>query len=452
MPFAALPLFVLVLAATPTDEAEGLAAEAVRMATARPQQALAQARKALALTAEFEPTAFVKAGRKGEVVEDAYLAAREEYRRHRARLYQAFGEMLLQQGQAAAASRYLRRAVLLGPDLAPTLGLARALLAQGKGRAALDILERAYGTGSARPPDPPSAMGSELVALVGQAADAARLPSAQAEIDRARLGRLPSGAVPYRDGPLTLPAGVRLSTNPVFRLEDAPINLIYEAEVSCKSCSIDLEALKRDVPRNVRVIALPEAEDRDAALRQVLSLYRFEWPVLLGKGLPALLKLEPRSALIVARDGWAGAVLKAPFGASLAAALGVFAQNDIPETRPRAEWNRRPVERRPPTPPPALLPEGLAPGEEDPAPAEFTAAVEAFRRGRKAEALRLFEALEARSDGWLLPPEARLDRALCLAGLGRREEARRMLLRTGDSRFQDAVDRALEAVGTPVKR
>jgi tetratricopeptide (TPR) repeat protein len=438
MLLAVLPL--LVLAATSTDEAERLAAEAVRMATAQPQQALAQARKALALTAEFEPTAFVKAGRKGEVVEDAYLAAREAYRRHRARLYQAFGEMLLQQGQAAAASRYLRRAVLLGPDLAPTLGLARALLAQGKGRAALDTLERAYGAGSA---------GPELVALVGQAADVARLPSAQAEIDRARLGRLPSGAVPYRDGPLTLPPGVRLSTNPVFRLEDAPINLIYEAEVSCKSCSIDLEALKRDVPRTVRVIALPEAEDRDAALRQVLSLYRFEWPVLLGKGLPALLKLEPRSALIVARDGWAGAVLKAPFGASVAAALGVFAQNDIPETRPRAEWNRRPVERRPPTPPPALLPEGLAPGEEEPAPAEFTTAVEAFRKGRKAEALRLFEALEARSDGWLLPPEARLDRALCLAGLGRREEARRMLLRTGDSRFQDAVDRALEAVGTP---
>jgi len=442
MILAVLPLLVLA-AATPTDEAERLAAEAVRMATAQPQQALAQARKALALTAEFEPTAFVKAGRKGEVVEDAYLAAREEYRRHRSRLYRAFGEMLLQQGQAVAASRYLRRAVLLGPDLAPTLGLARALLVQGKGRAALDTLERAYGAGSG---------GPELVALVGQAADVARLPSAQAEIDRARLGRLPTGAVPYRDGPLTLPPGVRLSTNPVFRLEEAPINLIYEAEVSCKSCSIDLEALKRDVPGTVRVIALPEAEDRDAALRQVLSLYRFAWPLLLGKGLPALLKLEPRSALIIARDGWAGAVLKAPFGASLAAALRVFAQNDIPETRPRAEWNRRPVERRPPTPPPGLLPEGLAPGEEEPAPAEFTGAVEAFRKGRKAEALRLFEVLEARSDGWLLPPEARLDRAQCLAGLGRREEARRMLLRTGDSRFQDAVDRTLEAVGTPGKR
>ncbi len=82
---------------------------------------------------------------------------------------------------------------------------------------------------------------------------------------------------------------------------------------------------------------------------------------------------------------------------------------------------------------------------------EFTGAVEAFRKGRKAEALRLFEGLEARGDGWLLPPEARLDRALCLAGLARREEARRMLLRTGDSRFQDAVDRALEAVGSPGK-
>src|SRR6266481_8530572 len=174
---AVLPLFLLA-APSPTDQAERLAAEAVRMATTQPAQAIAQARRALSLTAEFEPTAFVKAGRKGEVVEDAYLAAREEYRRHRARLYQAFGEMLLQQGQAVAASRYLRRAVLVGPDLAPTLGLARALLAQGKGRAALDALERAYGAGGA---------GPDLVALVGQAADVARLPSAQAELDRARL-------------------------------------------------------------------------------------------------------------------------------------------------------------------------------------------------------------------------------------------------------------------------
>jgi len=102
-----------------------------------------------------------------------------------------------------------------------------------------------------------------------------------------------------------------------------------------------------------------------------------------------------------------------------------------------------------PPKPPALLPEGLAPGEDEPLPAEFGAAVAAFRAGRAAEAQKLFDALEARGDGWLLPPEARLDRALCLAGLGRREEARRMLLRTGDSRFQDHVDRTLEQVGTP---
>jgi len=428
------------MAATPAAEAERLAAAAVRMAAAHPQQAVSQARKALALTADFQPTAYVKAGRKGEVVEDEYLAAREEYRRHRARLYEAMGETLLRQGQAVAAGRYLRRAVHLGADLAPTVGLARALLAQGKGLAALEALERAAGGVEVTP---------QVVALVAQAADAARLPSAQAEIDRARLARLSTGPVPYRDGPFTLPQGARLSTTPVFRLEEAPITLIYVAEVSCRHCSADLEELKRGVPKAVRVLTLPAAEDQDAALRQVLNLYRHDWPLLLGKELPTLLKLDPRSALIVAREGWAGAVLKAPFGPSLSAALGVFAQNDIQETRPRPDWNRRQVERRPPPPPPGLLPEGLAPGEDEPAPAEFTAAVEAFRKGRKAEALRLFEALEAKGDGWLLTPEARLDRALCLAALGRREEARRLLLYTGDSRFQDAVDRALEAVGTP---
>jgi hypothetical protein len=79
-------------------------------------------------------------------------------------------------------------------------------------------------------------------------------------------------------------------------------------------------------------------------------------------------------------------------------------------------------------------------------------AVEAYRAGRHADALRLFEALEAKGDGWLLPPEARLDRALCLAALGRRDEARRLLLHTGDSRFQEDVDRALERVGSAPAR
>jgi hypothetical protein len=52
----------------------------------------------------------------------------------------------------------------------------------------------------------------------------------------------------------------------------------------------------------------------------------------------------------------------------------------------------------------------------------------------------------------LLPPEARLNRSLCLLGLGRREDARLMLLKTGDSRFQEDVDRTLERAGTPAKR
>ena len=286
-PSGALLRFLLLAAPTPTDQAEKLATEAVRLAATQPAQAVAQARRALSITAEFEPTAFVKAGRKGEVVEDEYLAAREAYRLHRALLYAAIGETLLQQKQALPASRYFRRAVLLGKDLPPTLGLARALLAQGKGRAALDTLESAYGGVTLTP---------EVVALVAQAADAARLPSAQAEIDRARLARLPSGAVPYRDGPITMPAGVRLSSNPVFRLDDVPINLIYVAEVSCKTCSADLEELKRAVPKSVRVIALAEVDDRDAGLRQVLSLYRLDWPLLLGKGLAAQLKVPARSA------------------------------------------------------------------------------------------------------------------------------------------------------------
>src|SRR5262249_33832427 len=100
----------------------------------------------------------------------------------------------------------------------------------------------------------------------------------------------------------------------------------------------------------------------------------------------------------------------------------------------------------------ALLSEGLAPGEDEPAPAEFTQAVEAYRAHRYSDALRAFEALGARDDGWLLPPEVRMDRALAMAGLGRREEARVMLRHIGDSRLQEEVDQALEKVGSGIKR
>src|SRR5262249_59243444 len=80
---------ILLLAATPSpvDEAERLAAEATRAAESRPAEALDLARRALGATAEFDPIAFVRAGRRGEVVEDTFQAARASYRRHPARLY-----------------------------------------------------------------------------------------------------------------------------------------------------------------------------------------------------------------------------------------------------------------------------------------------------------------------------------------------------------------------------
>jgi len=430
----------LAAAVNPVAEAERLAAAAVRRAPASPEASLAEARRALALTDSFDPTAFVRAGRKGEVVEDAYLAAREEYRRHRARLYEAVGVCLAAQGRHLPAARYLRRAVALQAEPARVLALARTLLALGQGRAALDALEKGVVAG---------ALDASAAALVAQAADAAGLPSAQVEIDRWRLTALGKEGVRFRDGPITLSSGVRLSTTPVFRIDGAPVTLFYGAEPSCRSCSADLQDLGRAVRPGVRVIAVPEREDQDHALRQVLGLYRSQWPVLLGRGLFQALGLEPRTALVVARGGWSAAEAKPPFGPGLTAVLNVFEKSDVSETVPRPGWNRRPVQRPSPAAAPALLAEGLVPGEDEPAPPEFTMAVEAYRAGRHADALRLFEALEAKGDGWLLPPEARLNRGLCLAGMNRRDEARRLLLRTGDSRVQDAVDRALEIVGSP---
>jgi tetratricopeptide (TPR) repeat protein len=419
-------------------EAERLAEEAVRTAARDPDAALARARRALALTMEFEPTAFVKAGRKGEVVEDEFQAARDAYGRHRAKLYEAVGALLAQRGDALGAGRYLRRAFFLDPTPDRAVALARALNALGRGREALDTVVRAIAG--------PAGLSPEAAEVVGRAADVAGLPSAQSEIDRSRLKVTLGAAVTLREGPLTLPPRVRLSTDPVVRIEDAPVTLIYAAEASCRSCSADLQELSRLVPKDVRLLMLPGGDDRDQALRQVLSIYHYAWPLLLGPGLSEQLGAPPRSLLLVARGGWTVALLKAPFAASLATAISALKRTDVVETVPRTSWNHRPVDRTPLPPPPSILPEGLAPGEDEPFPAEFNVAVAAFREGRKADAQKIFDALEAKGDGWLLPPEARLDRALCLAGTGQPEAARRLLLRTGDSRFEDAIDRLLEAV------
>jgi hypothetical protein len=421
-----------------TAEAERLAQEAVALAAQDAPGALQKARRALALTAEFVPTEYVDAGRKGEVVEDEFKAARDAYKRHRATLYEALGGVLARQGQPLPASRYQRRAFLLDPTPARGLALARSQNDLGLGRAALHTVQRAIAGLTGLLP--------EATEVIVRAADVAGLPSAQAEIDRGRLAATLGPEITLREGPLELPAGVRLSTTPGFRLDDAPINLVYAAEASCRNCSADLEELARQVPKGVRVLTLPPGDDQDQALRQVLELYRRPWPLLLGRDLATRLALSPRSLLIVARGGWTLAVLKAPYGQALGLTLAALQRRDVEETVPRASWNRRPVDRTPPPPAPALLPEGLAPGEDEPLPAEFLAAVAAFRAGRAGEAQRLFDAIEARGDGWLLPPEARLNRALSLARAGQRDAARRILLRTGDSRFEDAIDRLLETV------
>jgi tetratricopeptide (TPR) repeat protein len=425
-------LLLLLLAVTPpspTGEAERLAQSALEQASTRPEAGLAQARRALALTEEFEPLAFVEAGRKGEVVEDAYLAARGEYRRHRSRLYEAVGECLLAAKQPEAAARYLGRAVFLDPSGTALPRLARALVAAGRGREALDLLGR---------PESHPAPGD-----LERAADAAEVPSAQAELDRIRSR---SAAVPFRDGPFSVPSAVRLSTGGPLVLSEPGTTLLYVPEPTCKTCSQDLLLLKRTARAGLRIVLV--SEDRDQALREVVSLYHLPYPFLVGPGTSQALKLTPRSMLLVARGAWAAVELKPPF-AGLEAALKVFAASDLKETVPRPAWNHRAVDRTPPPPQPTLLVEGLAPGEDSPLPGEFAKAVENFRAGRVREALTLFEALEARGDGWLLPPEARLDRALCLSKLGQKDAARRLLLKTGDSRFQEAVDRDLELVGTP---
>jgi tetratricopeptide (TPR) repeat protein len=438
-------LIALVAAGPPStiDQAEALAAKAIAGAAAHPETSLADARKAMALTVEFEPTAYVRAGRKGEVVEDAFVAARTEYRHHRARLYEAVGVSLAAAGRHAEAARYLRRAFDLDPTEGRPVALARSLVALGRGRAAIDIL-LAGGAGT---------LGAETLAVAGAAADAAGLPSLQAEIDHVRIATLQTQPrIEHRDGPFALPERTRLSTGAMLRLDGEAPTLLYVAEPTCRSCSADLEALKRLLPPTIQVVLVPPAADQDQALRGVVSLYRYAWPYAVGTALPAALRLTPPVALLVARGGFSGAMLRPPFNAALPVAVEVMTKAEVRESIPRADWNKRPVERPAPVPRATLLDSGFAPGEDEPAPPEFVSALGAFKGGKAGEALRLFEALEAKGDGWLLPPEARLDRALCMAALGRREEARRLLLHTGDSRFQDDLDRALESVGSPARK
>lgn len=424
---------------TPAGQAEQLAQRATAESASRPEQCVADARKALSLTSDFEPTAYVKAGRKGEVVEDEYLAARGEFRAHRARLYDAMGTCLLASRRYAPAVRYLRRAFYLDPEGGSALRLAQSLVGLGQGREAVDVLLQGRGARGLAP---------ETMALASQAADLAGLPSLQAEIDRVRIDSLPLDPRPeLRDGPLALDRA-RLSTGQAIEFKDDSLWMLYVPQPDCRTCSADLETLKDLEPAGSLVVLVPPGPDQDEALRGVVSLYRYKWPYAAGAHVAASLDAHPPSVVLVARHGFVIAVVRSPFTVTLPGIVEALSRHDVAETVPRAQWNRRSVERRPPASKPQLAPGGIAPGEDEPAPPEFDAAVSAYQGGRPAEAMRLFEALEGRGDGWLLPPEARFDRALCLAALGRREEARRLLLRTGDSRFQDELDRALENVGS----
>jgi tetratricopeptide (TPR) repeat protein len=429
---AAAPAFAQ---ASAVKEAERLAAEAIATADARPDAALAAARRALALTAEFQPTSFVRAGRRGEVVEDEYTAARTGYRRHRAPVYEAMGVALAAQGRHLAAARYLRRAMVLDPDDGRAGRLAESLLALGRSRDALAVLH-ARGKAS-------GGFGPSLLPVLERAVDAEGRASAQVEIDLARLSAVPGIVV--RDGPIPLPTGARLSTGAPLRLESAP-TVFYLAGRSCATCSADLEAIKRAVPQGTRVALVPVNPDEDRALRQVVDLYRLRWPMVLGAGIASALGGEEDHVVVVGRGGWIAVTLAAPFEPALAEVVRILSRSDVAEALPRPAWSRRPVDRTAPAPPAGLLPEGFAMGDDGPPPPEFERALAAYRGRRFAEALRQFEAVAAAEDGWLLPPEARLNRAIVLAALGRREEARRIVLRIGDARLEDAADQALDRI------
>jgi hypothetical protein len=424
-------------------QADARAQEALRVAPERPQEALRLARSAFALTVDFEPTAFVDAGRKGEVVEDAYLAARAAYRRHRARIYEAVGECLLRADSAEASARYLRRAVLLDGSGGRRARLARALLRLGRSSEALaEILAGDLG-----------ALGSEPLEVASAAADSLGLPSLQVELDRARVARLAAETgLSHRYGPLPVPERTRLSTGAPLRLDEEGTSFVYVSDRSCRTCSADLTLLRDLTAGKGRALVLPREPDQDAVVRRVLESYRLTWSLILFPREAPAPDIPAPAVAVLGRRGWSVFVALPPLDRSVPAVLPILASRDVDEKIPRPGWHGRPPSPIPPPPkPPPLLPEGLAPGEDDNAPALFHEALAAFRERRFDQALARFETLEAAGDGWLLPPEARLNRALCMARIGRGDAARRLLLLTGDSRLQEQVDRATEAVDPPAR-
>ena len=158
--------------------------------------------------------------------------------------------------------------------------------------------------------------------------------------------------------------------------------------------------------------------------------------------------LEPRSLLIVARGGWTLAVLKAPFGPELgtrprgAPARGRARRRCRAPPGTAARWTARRSRRRP-----ASCPRGWPRARTSPFPPEFTAAVEAYRAGPRRRGAERASTRSRRgaTAGCCRPRRASTGRSAS-RGAGKRDAARRILLRTGDSRFEDAIDRLLETV------
>jgi len=436
---AVLSLTLLAAAAsTPAAEAERLIAEAQAALDTRPETALACGQRALEASHEFDPTEFVAGGRRGEVVDDAFLEARRAYRMHRSRVYAVVGRAFARLGKPREAVRFLQRAEDLHPG-ASRQALVEALLASHRPAEALDGLLASLGDG--RP-------AGTWQALAGRVADALGLACLQAEIDRTRLTRLAARvAVGFHEGAVRVPGHVRLSTGAPLRLqEEERVTAFYLATADCTTCSADLELLARVIPDGVRPVIVPP-EDDDRVLRQALRPYRRDdWLTTVGAGIRAALGAQAPSVVVVARRGWSAGVARPPLARTLPSLLAVFAHRDVSERLPRAAW-RGVSPSRSTRPRPAFAAGGLAPGEDAPFPAEFERATEALAHGETEVALRWIDVLAARRDGWLLPPEARLDRALILLGAGRRNEARSILRGIGDSRFQERVDALLEQAG-----
>ena len=192
---------------SPVKEAERLAAEAIATAVSAPAAALAAARRALALTAEFIPTSFIRAGRRGEVVEDEYMAARGRVPPPSRARVRGDGRRTRRAG-AARCGRALsaprhgagRRATRGRP------GSPRPCWRPDAGRDALDLIhERGKAAGG---------IGRLLVPSLERAVDAEGRPSVQVEIDLSRLSAVSGKGIVARDGPVRCRYGAAVHRRP----------------------------------------------------------------------------------------------------------------------------------------------------------------------------------------------------------------------------------------------